>query len=708
DAEDKVTEAEKKDFDAGKVLSDAETASANAKTALDNITKQNNTYETELGYAEQELERAETALSAAEDDVKNNQSAQEQALAKLDDHIGKQIKELREEVISMNEDDPDFQNKVNELGKLIAENLFLDEDEKEAYEKGEFTFEYSVNEDKDVIIRKVTKFEVEVEKVIPGSPEGFYSEDGELFKENHYSYYVYNENEVYAANSSEPAYTQDNNPVSGSATDDGEPWDVYEEIPGTTLIRGTSELRTVDGHDQYYVKETTKKCYNVTTYKKVVAYDQAVEIVDAARGQAETEADNIIENLLKDNSGFIEASREFVDYEIPPTEAGGMIKWGCKTIVTLKSKEPDVKEIAVLEETYEAKMFAYRAEVEPQYTTEKVTDTKSEFVAFSDTGAPRAYENDYVEKKAIAEDAVSKAQAATTAYEDALSKVSAAREKVEALKNAGAPVSQEKIEQAANAHTAALANLETAQSAKRASQEKLKEARQALETAQQKINDIKERDRIAAEQAQQASNEEGADGGSDEGTNGGSDDNGSGNGGSGSNGSDNGNGDNGGNGDVIPGAGHQITGGGNTTINPASGAEVISLVTNPAGNPATQYRSRRAQMSSLAQSLTNEILGDNSGSVTDIAAASNTDKAKELAQAAGTTAQSAVASAFNTTLNKSAVQIGDNDVALASTPSLVDAETSDKKTPLMLMLLGIAAAGVAGASAELITRRRDR
>ena len=257
-AQQKVADAEKAFSDAGTAETEATTAAEAAKKALDDIEAQKEAYDEQIEAAENDLGIAETALISVASELESKQSAAEIALSNLDGELGKKIDDLRKAISDAS--DENIQDKVNELGKLLAENFALTDAEKEAYEKGDIFFEYKLDDNGRLVVTKAVRTFDPALEVIPGTPEGFYSKDGVMYDENNFDSKVSEENTIYAYNSDDYSESESIPKDESDPNKCGE-WKIYDLVEGSTATNQKVE--------DDIVKDITTSDYDVTTYNRV-------------------------------------------------------------------------------------------------------------------------------------------------------------------------------------------------------------------------------------------------------------------------------------------------------------------------------------------------------------------------------------------------------------------------------------------------------
>ncbi|MBE5829241.1 MAG: hypothetical protein E7305_07235 [Butyrivibrio sp.] len=689
-AQEAVKDAQKKVEDADKAFSDAETAEAEAtiaseaaKNALDDIETQKEDYDNQIEAAEHDLAMAETALIIAADDLANKQSAAEIALSNLDGELGKQIVDLRKAISDAS--DENIQDKVDELGKLIVDNFVLvTEDDKEAYKNGDFSFTYSLDESGQIVVTKVE--EKSVPDLVVDHPEGYFDSYGIELDKSHYDTVIIDEkngnNSAYAYNESE-SWIIDRIPVEpyieAIAGSDGTEW---TEFNGTDDVEHIGEkVVTTYNHNGSMVdavKESYYKIYTTTDYKKIIAHTTSPDYhSDLVRQEAMmVYSEDVITKEFAENPDYEGWEISNIKYDVRLVdEEAARPSYKCYVEVTISRRGID-QQIASKEVYYKADRYNF-VEAWTEIVSYKIEVDKT--VVDSAEAVTTTIDN-YNTKVTAAQDALDKAGEATTAYNNALEKVKTAKEKVKVLSDSF--VSETDVKNAKDAHTAALAHLDSAKDKKTAAENKLKDAKEALDGAADKIKAIDER--ILAQQ-QAAQNNEG-DGQSNENPTG----NGTATGDSGSSGngssSDGGNSGN----DTVTDDQPQIvpTIAGATKADNGTETNVTPLV---AGANATVTRTapttRRAQMSQLAQSLSDEVKRINDAEKVQ---ENSEDTTKVLASTdAGSKAGKNVSKDFTSSVDGAAANIEDEETALSAT-----ATNNSVKFPIIFALLGAIVAGV--------------
>lgn len=707
-AQEAVKDAQKKVEDADKAFSDAETAEAEAtiaseaaKNALDDIETQKEDYDNQIEAAEHDLAMAETALITAADDLANKQSAAEIALSDLDGELGKQIADLRKAISDAS--DENIQDKVDELGKLIVDNFVLvTEDDKEAYKNGDFSFTYSLDESGQIVVTKVE--EKSVPDVVVDHPEGYFDLYGIELDKRHYDTVIIDEengnNSAYAYNESE-SWIIDRIPVEpyieAIAGSDGTEWtefngtDDVEHIGGKVVTTYNHNGSMVDA-----VKESYYKIYTTTDYKKIIAHTTSPDYhSDLVRQEAMMiYSEDVITKEFAENPDYEGWEISNIKYDVRPLgEEAARPSYKCYVEVTISRRGID-QQITSKEVYYKADRYNF-----VEAWTEIVSyKTEVEETVVDHTEAVTTTLEDYNTKATAAQDALDKAGAAATAYNNALEKVKTAKEKVKVLSDNF--VSETDVKNAKDAHTAALAHLDSAKDKKTAAENKLKDAKDALDGAADKIKAIDER--ILAQQ-QAAKNNEG-DGQSNENPTG-NDGNPTGDGETIDNGGttanagaagNSGSSDNGGSSDDANSGNDNVTNeqqqivatvSSSTVTGGGTAATVTDLV---AGANTTISRTapvtRRAQMSQLAQSLSEDVARL---SEAEKAQESSDDSSKVLASTdAGSKAGKNISKAFSSSVDGAVANIEDEETALSA------ANNNSVKFPIIFALLGAIVAGV--------------
>ena len=686
-AQEAVKDAQKKVEDADKAFSDAEAeatiASEAAKNALDDIETQKEDYDNQIEAAEHDLAMAETALIIAADDLANKQSAAEIALSNLDGELGKQIVDLRKAISDAS--DENIQDKVDELGKLIVDNFVLvTEDDKEAFKNGDFSFTYSLDESGQIVVTKVE--EKSVPDLVVDHPEGYFDSYGIELDKSHYDTVIIDEengnNSAYAYNESE-SWIIDQIPVEpyieAIAGSDGTEW---TEFNGTDDVEHVGEkVVTTYNHNGSMVdavKESYYKIYSTTDYKKIIAHTTSSDYhSDLVRQEAMMlYSEDVITKEFAENPNYEGWEISNIKYDVRTVdEYAARPSYKCYVEVTISRRGID-QQIASKEVYYKADRYNF-----VEAWTEIVSyKTEVEETVVDHTEAVTTTLEDYNTKATAAQDALDKAGAATTAYNNALEKVKTAKVKVKVLSDSF--VSETDVKNAKDAHTAALAHLDSAKDKKTAAENKLKDAKEALDGAADKIKAIDER--ILAQQ-QAAQNNEG-DGQSNENPTG----NGAATGDSGSS-------DNGGSSDT-GNSGNDTDTTDRTQIVPTVSATTVTdsgtaTTVTPlvAGTNSTITRTapttRRAQMSQLAQSLSEDVARL---SEEEKAQESSDDSSKVLASTdAGSKAGKNVSKAFTSSVDGAGANIEDEETALSAT-----AGNNNVKFPIIFALLGAIVAGV--------------
>ena len=729
DANSAVKEAQKNVEAAEKAYSEAENAETKAadevtkaketaQSAFDDIEDQKEEYEDQIGAAEQDLILAEEALDVASSDLENKQSAAERALSDLDGELGKKINDLRKDISEMDENAEGMQDKVNELGALLVENFVLDglsEEEKQAYENGDFSFEYSLDDSGRIVVTKVT--------FVPGSPEGYYSKDGTRYEEVLDLIDCKNVGDViYGIRGGDFIPGSYENTAPEDDHDDGTlgEWKTYQYM--SQEEESSYEYVVDDDNGQSYAKAIITRECEVTTHKRIEVLDKYGKCFQSSHcAQPETEAQMFLDDYEGQLTAFL-AQAEFNGYQIESytTESEEIrledaILFKCHLYLVLEKTET-VNEFKVGERRYNILAFYHKGDTEDGYETENVMYSDS---AVNDTVS------DYTEKLADAEAARKEANDAAEAYNKAYNRVTVAREKLSSLKNAF--ISDGAIEALKASHRDIVGRFEKAleetKAKKAAAAQKISDAKAAIENAAEKIKAIEER--IASE-AQTLQNDDvdgdgdgtgvtpggtgvepgngnnGPSGNTDNGNGGPSgntDDGSSGNTDGGNRGSS-GNNDDGNRGSSENDQPQVIqTAAGNAVTNTVSA--VTPLV---AGNQTTVTRTapttQRARMSSLAQSLSEDVYRQATQDSESGAAVAVTDMAK-ASEALGTDSDKQGALSVSENNDKTvAAEIDDNETALASSPV-------DGKTRLSIILAAIFATGAGVTTAELLRRKKE-
>lgn len=684
-AQESVTAAEEQLSAGDKTLKEAQDAYDAAFVKLTDLESKAGTSKEELEQAQLCLEEAQTALLAAKENVTTSESAASDAVSAFDNAVEKQIIDAKEELSKMTGEEPDYQEKINALGRLIVNNYVLTTDEdKAALENGEFSFTYSLGEDGEIVVTKVEEKEIKTDVKHPGRASGYYSADGEKFDNSNFTYVVVDgsgEKEVdYGYRHSELISEQDyalnlDDPV---VSPDGKEQTEYKLSNG--VVYNDTEITTYaeDGVEKYAVKEKLYREYDVkTTREFVLASSGEASTEGSARGQVMsfyTEAQ--VKESVKNNQGS-DWRVDNIEYNVREiVMPSGFSRYVCDVVVTMHKVEEKQKVGYFAEKVYKATRFDYYDAIKEYTETITSNETVTTNVPTADTIA--AAVQDYNDKFSAATSALEKAKVATTAYNDALEKVTAARKRVDALSDSF--VSAEEVKRAQDAHTAALANLESAQNKKIQAQNKLREAKEALNQADIKIKIIRER--INAEQ-QAAQNNEGIGNGGSSGNSGTSGNGGSSNNGGSSDGGNSGN-------DTVTDDQPQIvpTVAGATKADNSTETTVTPL---DAGAKTTVARTapvtRRAQMSQLAQSLSDEAIRLNDAEKTQ---ENGEDTTKVLASTdAGSKAGKNVSKAFTSSVDGAVANIEDEKTALSAT-----AANNSVKFPIIFALLGAIVAGV--------------
>lgn len=665
-AETAVSNAQKIVEDAEKSFSDAESAEKEAaaasgvsNSALDNIEAQKNAYDEQIEAAEQDLGLAETALITAANDLTEKQSAAEIALSNLEGELGKKIDDLRKAISGA--DAWDKQNKVNELGEFIVENYVLTTDEdKAAFADGTISFTYSINEDGNIVITKTVTTSIV-------HHAGYFNEYGNEMDESHYdkvisdtdeetgkkAAYGYREsdNEIIARRELEP-YLAD------VVNEDGTEWRVIGYTDDVEhFLRDEITTCKANGYDGDAVRKLYYKVYETTDYRKITAYTSSAQSqADTAEQEARSIYNkDVIEKEFKEKKQYEGWEISEVRYTTKSEEEFiARPSYRCYVEVII-SRCGDDQRFESSEVFYKADRYDYVGE-----WTETISD-ENEISAAEYADSMSAAVEEYNAKSTAAQATLDKAKAATTAYNSALEKVTSAREKVKAL--TGSFVSSDEVEKVKNAHTAALANLESAKEKKILVQNKLGEAKDALNRAADKIKAIDERVKSAQQAAQ---NNDGNDQGGDvQAEN-----------------SDNGN-------NVTPGGTNTDHGSGNGDSSNNKNKEAVVAPVAFGANPTvtrTAPITQRAQMSKLAQSLSEEVLR-----ISDAERSENkTDISKVTASTdADSKAGKNVSKAFTSSVDGAVANIEDEETALSAT-----AENNSMKFPIIFALLGAIVAGV--------------
>lgn len=708
-AQESVTAAEEQLSAGDKTLKEAQNAYDAAFAKLTDLESKAETSKEELEQAQLCLEEAQTALLAAKEDVTTSESSASDAVSAFDDAVEKRIVDAKEELSKMTGEEDDYQEKIDALGQLIVNNYVLTTaEDKAAFANGEFSFTYSLGEDGEIVVTKVEEKEITTNVKHPGRAAGYYSADGEKFDNRNFTYVVVDtsgEKEVdYGYRHSELISEQDygvnlDDPV---VSPDGKEQTEYRQ--SNSIVYNDTEITTYteDDVEKYAVKEKLFREYDVKTTREFVLASSGEASTDSsALGQVMayyTEAQ--VKELVKNGQGS-EWSVDNIEYKTREVVMpAGFSRYVCDVVVTMHKVEEKQK-VYFAEKVYKATRFDYYDAIKEYTETITSNETVTTNVPTADTIA--AAVQDYNDKFTAASAALEKAKAATTAYNNALDKVTAAREKVNALTDSF--VSADEVKRAQDAHTAALANLESAQDKKIEAQNKLTEAKEALSKADIKIKIITER--INAEQ-QASQNNEGNGQGGDNPT--GDDVNPAGDGsnptGDGENptGVDEGSGVTPGGTNTDPISGNGGASGNDTVINDQP--QIIPTISNAtvtdnntattvtplvAGVKTTVTRTapttRRAQMSQLAQSLSDEVARLNDAEMVE---EKSEEPSKVLASTdAGSKAGKNVSKAFTSSVDGAVANIDDQEVALSAT-----ATNNSVKFPIIFALLGAIVAGV--------------